>query len=847
MKTQIITLEEFLRPFFEPTDKICLRVFNDRRDGSSFKGMKLETTLPQLEKTLPLLREHNALMRGIYFVVNTGGHEDTDITRINAQFMECDDIPLEEQWAQIAAFPLEPSIVIKTRKSLHTYWLMREADVTAFRSIQKRLVKHFGGDRSCINESRVLRLPGFNHCKGEPVSVECVKFNPELRYTQAELEQHLPSLEEPSSSVQAATTSTPAAGSRLGLASVIRRCTFLEHCDKNAATLCEHDWYAMITNLAVFEGGEQAIHALSAKYPGYQAQATHEKIKHFHASGTKPMTCGAIGEKGFQCPRMLDASCPCKAPAAMCYLPMTLEELRDMLTRLECKKSPVEDMRTAKQFIQEALYNIDPLDAGTFIEYEIREYFRLKASDIKALASYQKTVSKAHASDKETRKGEMNGALPDWYEMTENGGLRFLPGVLAEHMAKEIPAFYGAGSFYAYENGVYRIREDLWATNKVRSQMMPRSALLNAINDAAGQWKMLINRPIRDINPNPFIVNLRNGLLNLLDSSFRDHDQAYLSTVQIGAAYRPELLDETDTGCPIFKAFLRSVLDEPEIYLLQEIFGYLLIPVNKAQKSFVFVGAPNAGKSTLLAVAQEILLNSDNVSNIPWQGLSDRFNKAELFGKLANIFADLPSKAIDDNGMFKALTGEDYITAERKNKDPFSFRPYARFLFSCNDIPRNYGDRSDGFFRRLIIIRFNRSVPSHKRDASLREKLAAECDGIFMWALEGLRRLMSQGYCFTETASTKAELEKYKTESSSSLSFADSYLAAESDAMAVRDEVYEAYKNFCSNSGFKNLSQIMFNRDVEAHYPTIKRGQDRLSKRRTWIGLRFYREGRDTE
>ena len=121
MKTQDITLEEFLRPFFEPTDKICLRVFNDRKDGASFKGMKLETTLPQLEKMLPLLKEHNALMRGIYFVVNTGGHEDTDITRINAQFMECDDIPLEEQWAQIAAFPLEPSIVIKTRKSLHTY------------------------------------------------------------------------------------------------------------------------------------------------------------------------------------------------------------------------------------------------------------------------------------------------------------------------------------------------------------------------------------------------------------------------------------------------------------------------------------------------------------------------------------------------------------------------------------------------------------------------------------------------------------------------------------------------------------------------------------------------------
>ena len=71
---------------------------------------------------------------------------------------------------------------------------------------------------------------------------------------------------------------------------------------------------------------------------------------------------------------------------------------------------------------------------------------------------------------------------------------------------------------------------------------------LNAINDATGQWKMLINRSVRDINPNPFVMNLKNGLYNLLDGSFRDHDPAYMSTVQIGAAYRPGLLLEPDTG-----------------------------------------------------------------------------------------------------------------------------------------------------------------------------------------------------------------------------------------------------------------------------------------------------------
>ena len=286
------------------------------------------------------------------------------------------------------------------------------------------------------------------------------------------------------------------------------------------------------------------------------------------------------------------------------------------------------------------------------------------------------------------------------------------------------------------------------------------------------------------------------------------------------AAYAP------DAACPLFLRYLESMLAEEEIFLIQEIMGCLRLPVNKAQKSFVFVGALNAGKSTLLNVVQEILLGSENVLNIPWQNLSDRFNRVELFDKLANIFADLPSKSIDDNGMFKALTGEDFITAERKNKDPFSFRPYARFLFSCNEIPRNYGDRSEGFYRRLLIIRFEKSVPKAKRDPNLAEKLAAERDGILMWALTGLKRLIASGYVFSETERTRAELEKYRIESNSVLSFAKLYCVAEKEGVAVRDDLFLRYKEYCGNAGMKPVSQTNFNKELEAGFPEITRGRD---------------------
>ena len=827
-----IPFEEFLRPFFEAGEKVCLRIFDDRKTGT-FKGMKLECEAGKIGALVSTLQKHNDLNRGIYFVINYGGHEDADITRINAQFVECDDLPIGEQLEKIDAFPLPPSLIVRTRKSLHTYWLVKDARVDSFRRIQKKLIAHFQGDSACVNESRVFRLPGFNHCKEEPVMVDCVRFHPELRYTQAELEAVLPKLSDDISGSSAHYSNLK--GERRGLSLVLSRCLFLQHCREHASTLPECDWYAMITNLAVFEGGEVVIHELSNAYPRYQYGETQQKIRHFLASGTKPITCVKIAEGGFRCPRLRESICDCKSPAALCYQPSTVEELRLYLSACEVKQSAMEDVQTARSFIMNWLYNVEPVIAEAFIQYEFKTHFDFKGLDLKTLLSLHRETYRRYASAKETRREAMDGELPVWYEPTDKGGLRFIPGLLANHMSRNIPAFYGAGSFYFYEGGVYSMAEDLVAAAKARTFMIPRYATMNMITDTVGQWRMQIRRPVREINCNPFIINVQNGLINTLGGSFSEHNTEYLSTVQICASY------DIEAECPQFIEFLTGILPDDAIFLLQEIFGYLLIPINKAQKSFVFVGAPNAGKSTLLSIVQETLLGSDNVSNIPWQSLGDRFKTAELFGKLANIFADLPSKSIDDNGMFKTLTGEDYVSAERKNRDPFSFRPYARLLFSCNEIPRNYGDRSDGFFRRLIIIRFDKSISADKRDPNLRERLAVERDGILRWALEGLKRLMANSYQFTETDRTKAELQRYKIESNSALSFAEECCVVKEGAECFRDELFLAYREYCNQNGLKAMSQANFNKDIENMDKEVTRGLDRVSRRKIWTGIRLER------
>lgn len=820
-----IQAEDVIGALFNPTEKVCLRVFADRK-GDPFTGQKYSGEAAKFTDCIETLKEHNKHNRGIFYVVNYGGHNDADITRINAQFVEMDEGSFEEQQTKIDAFGLPPSMVIKTRKSLHTYWFVTDAKVEKYRGIQKGLVKHFGGDPMCVNESRVMRLPGFMHCKQDPVEVECICFHPERKYTQEQLSELLPVVEDEVTELRQ--------GTEKGLNVVLYECDFIKHCKNEAATLSEHDWYAMISNLSVFSGGAEVIHQYSTPYPGYSEAVTNKKINHFLESGTKPMTCAVIAEKGFKCPRMADGSCSCKAPAALCYQPMSVGGIRDIISGITVTNDVLVDMQAAIRLVEEYLYNIDPATAGTIISYELKDKFKaFKTPDIKALVSKQKQLYKDYQSGMKARQNKIeNSDFQEWYVPTENG-LKFLPGVLAEHMADAEHVFYAAETYYVYRNGVYVEMPELEAQKMIRDKMISSEARMSQITDAEHQWRILVQKDLKELNANPFIINLKNGLYNVQDDTLADHTPEYFSTVQLNASYNEK------ADCPRFKQYLKEVLDADQIPLIQEMLGYFLVPVTRAQKCFVIVGEGGAGKSQLLLVLNQVLLGSENVSNVSWQALNERFKTAELFGKLANIFADLPTKNIDDNGIFKALVGEDYLTVEKKNKNPFSFQSKARLLFSCNTIPRNLGDKSEGFYRRLILIRFDHAVPENIKDPNLLEKLRVEADGIFIFALEGLKRLINNNYKFSETERNKRELEQYREESDNVLSFVGECCELGAGYDYGSTELYNAYKGFCEDSGVKPYSQKNFVKQLLANVPGTDKGVDKLGKRRMITGIRY--------
>ena len=309
-------IKTFLSAFYSENDEVCIRVFSDRKaEDPEYKGNKYTEKLKNIDVLLPTLKQHNEKHRGIFFVVNSGGHTDEEITRVNAQFVEMDTGSFEEQQEKINAFALPPSIIVKTRKSLHCYWLMKDAEVSKFREIQLRLVKQFTGDSMCQNESRCMRIPGFYHSKQEPVLVECIKFEPQIQYTQAELAEYLPEIKMPDYSENLRTEFNGEVGSGQRL---MDKCTFCNYCKENAAKISEPEWYAFVTNMSLTKDGAKLVHEISKPYPRYSKAETDDKIRHA-INEHKPHTCRYIQERlGFKNCK----DCSVKSPVAYAVLSM---------------------------------------------------------------------------------------------------------------------------------------------------------------------------------------------------------------------------------------------------------------------------------------------------------------------------------------------------------------------------------------------------------------------------------------------------------------------------------------------------------------------------------------------
>ncbi len=400
---------------------------------------------------------------------------------------------------------------------------------------------------------------------------------------------------------------------------------------------------------------------------------------------------------------------------------------------------------------------------------------------------------------------------------------------VADRLCEEAHFAHGGGELFVYRGGVYRpdgaahverhlaeMLADKWSTRRtseVTSFLRSTSAEL---------WD----------RPPPDVVNVRNGLLEVASGRLLEHTPEFLSPVQLGASFHP------DATCPAIDRFVGQVFPGDATLLAYELPGYLIVPDTTLDRAVMLLGAGSNGKSTYLNLVESLLGGGDNVSATALQALdSNRFAPATLFGKLANIVADLDAAAVKSSAVFKAIVSGDRISAERKYGAPFAFRPYARLLFSANEPPPTH-DTSYAYFRRWVTIPFDVVFAGAQKDRQLITKLLApgELSGFLNRALEGLARVRAQGD-FTEPASIRKAASDFRKAVDSTAEFVDAVCVIGPDLRVARPRMYETYKAWCKEVNRISLSARRFNEHVLPLLPSREHCVVKINGTEFWVGI----------
>ena len=136
---------------------------------------------------------------------------------------------------------------------------------------------------------------------------------------------------------------------------------------------------------------------------------------------------------------------------------------------------------------------------------------------------------------------------------------------------------------------------------------------------------------------------------------------------------------------------------------------------------------------------------------------------------------DMDMNALPKTNYIKTIvTAEAKLDLERKGVQSYQRDIYARFLCFGNGALTSLYDHSDGFFRRQLILTTKDKPADRTDDPFLVEKMCAELEGILLWCLEGLHRLVQNDFRFTVSERAAANVDTIKRSSNNVIDFMES-------------------------------------------------------------------------
>lgn len=339
--------------------------------------------------------------------------------------------------------------------------------------------------------------------------------------------------------------------------------------------------------------------------------------------------------------------------------------------------------------------------------------------------------------------------------------------------------------------------------------------------------------PLGALNPDPWLINVSNGVVDLREGILRAHDPSLHLTKLAPAAFKPEAV------APTWLAFLDRVFqgDRELIAFVQRAVGYSLTGLTDEQVFFLLHGTGANGKSTFLEALREVsgeyAAQAEFSTFLTRAAGGPRNDIARLHGARLVAAAEAEAGEHLAEATVKQLTGGDMITARFLYKEHFEFRPHFKIWLAANHKPAISGS-DHAIWRRILLIPFLVTIPDQERDPRLVEKLKAERDGILRWAVEGC--LSWQQHGLKRPSAVLEATQGYRAEMDWLAAFVQERCVVAPRVQVRTAELYETYMAWCPERGELPQTRKVFNERLAAYDP------GRVRKHKTggydfWLGL----------
>jgi len=332
-------------------------------------------------------------------------------------------------------------------------------------------------------------------------------------------------------------------------------------------------------------------------------------------------------------------------------------------------------------------------------------------------------------------------------------------------------------------------------------------------------------------------IQFEDTLVDIGNNRHYEASPKYLITNPI--PWRLGLTDKTPTIDRLFKDWVvGGSQDASYIITLHEIAAFCLLTDYPLHRIICLIGSGCNGKGSFIRLLEKFV-GQGNYTSSDIHALSSRpFESAKLYRKLLCTMGEIDKAVFRKTSLLKRLTGQDTIGFEIKRKNPFDGLNYAKIVIATNTLPETT-DKSDGFFRRWLIVDFPNKF-EEKGDV-LKEIPDLEFENLATKSIRVLPALLARGR-FTNEGDIDERRQRYEKRSNMLDDFIHEYFDNDANHSLVYTEVYERYLDYLKAQGLRHQSKVEFSKALGERGYEVRKKRYPEGIMRAIYGLRWKEE-----